>query len=57
MRWGRTSSPLRQMLSTPRHRGTKRRTTEPPMPLSLPLSLLSPFPLPAESQGTNQRRA
>lgn len=43
MRWGRTSSPLQQMLSTPRHRGTKRRTTEPPMPLSLPLSLL---PLP-----------
>lgn len=36
MRWGRTSSPLQQMLSTPRHRGTKRRTTEPPMPLSLP---------------------
>lgn len=42
MRWGRTSSPLQQMLSTPRHRGTKRRTTEPPMPLSLPLSLLPP---------------
>lgn len=37
MRWGRTSSPLRQTLSTPRHRGTKRKTTEPPMPLSLPL--------------------